>query len=148
MPVLCSSLETAEKLVELGSEGLCLARAFWPGKLSIVAPAKLDFPNILLDKDNSLAVRVPNHECCLRLIEACGGSLVGTSANVSGEKPFLDSENTGLQDFASGADYLVKGVCGSDGLPSTVVKLSADGNLTIVREGAVPPRDIKKLSFK
>ena len=115
-----------------------IADGFWPGQVSLVLPVKRAIlPEELLGRDHTLAVRVPNHECCVRLITSCGNSLVGTSANVSGTSPFVDPDDPLLLEFARKADYFVKGICGKSRLPSTILDLSRRDRISIIREGAV-----------
>lgn len=75
-----------------------------------------------------------------KIIEMAGVPLAGTSANCHG----LPAPRR-MEDVDSS---IVKRVDGTFdipasplGLPSTVVRLK-DGKLTIIREGAIPPRDV------
>ncbi|MEJ5293489.1 MAG: Sua5/YciO/YrdC/YwlC family protein, partial [Candidatus Methanosuratincola sp.] len=61
MPVLVDSLQSAEGLVELGEAGRILAKRFWPGALTIVAPLREGLPGELTGGGQKLGVRVPNH---------------------------------------------------------------------------------------
>jgi L-threonylcarbamoyladenylate synthase len=139
MPVLLSSSAEAARIVKLNDLAKLIAEKFWPGQLTLVLPI-LDtrIPRELLGSNNTLAVRVPDHECCLRLIAACGNSLIGTSANISGLPPFINPSDSGLVDFAEGADYFVLGECGGSKLASTVLDLSEDDTVSVLREGAIP----------
>ncbi|MHB1908245.1 MAG: L-threonylcarbamoyladenylate synthase [Nitrososphaerales archaeon] len=148
LPVLFSDLSQVESVVELDPLARLLAKRFWPGGLTIVCNVKQ--PSILSKtlrgSDNTLGVRIPNHECCLELIKASGGSLIGTSANISGEKPSISPDDPGIATITSSADYFVKGNCFGRG-PSTVVSTSG-GNLKILREGAIPSEEIFALLRK
>ncbi|MDI9608886.1 MAG: L-threonylcarbamoyladenylate synthase [Candidatus Verstraetearchaeota archaeon] len=86
MPVLVDSLQSAEKLVELGEAGRALAERFWPGPLTIVAPLREELPEELTGGRQKVGVRIPRHPVAISLIAASGGALVGTSANVSGRR--------------------------------------------------------------
>lgn len=142
-PVLFSTIDEAEKFVVFDKRARLLARGFWPGKLTLILPiSEIDLPSELLDRERTLAVRVPNHDCCLRLISACGNSLIGTSANFSGENPTTDPDDEGLVKFAQTADYFLKGPCGESKLASTIVDASRKGRLDVLREGAVSKEQI------
>jgi L-threonylcarbamoyladenylate synthase len=139
MPVLVSSFEIADRLTQFGEKSKLIADRFWPGKLTLILPVKESgLPEELVGKERTLAVRVPNHECCQRLISACGGALIGTSANISGESPFTNSRDPSLMDLANKADYFVSGQCGEGGLSSTIVDATRDEFILVTREGAVP----------
>src|SRR2546428_2297244 len=81
VPVLCNSSESASRLVRLSGVALRLAKEYWPGALTIVLPLRVQLPELIHQGSGTLAVRVPNSRRCLELIAACGGYLVGTSAN-------------------------------------------------------------------
>ncbi|HXQ92849.1 MAG TPA: L-threonylcarbamoyladenylate synthase [Nitrososphaerales archaeon] len=139
MPVLISNIEMGSHLVQFGEKSRLLAKHFWPGKLTLILRVKeSNLPQELIGNEGTLAIRVPNHECCLRLISICGGALIGTSANISGESPFTDSRDSSLLDLAKKADFFISGKCGEDGLSSTIVDASRDDSIRITREGAIP----------
>ena len=52
------------------------------------------YPEVLVGIGRTIAARIPDHACALRLIRSCGGSLIGTSANMSGNKSIMDQEDT------------------------------------------------------
>ncbi|MCL4519121.1 MAG: L-threonylcarbamoyladenylate synthase [Thaumarchaeota archaeon] len=143
LPVLFDGIESASKFVTFEDTALRIATKYWPGALTIVLPLReTALPELLIGAAKALAVRMPNHECCLKLISRCGGSLIGTSANISGQKPFTDSEDKELLEFAEGADYFVKGRCGSAGVSSTVIDLTDSKKPRIIREGAIASSEI------
>ena len=80
VPVLCGSVKRAAELVRLNPASLELARAHWPGALTIVGPLKAKVPPLLTQGTGTLGVRVPGLRSCIDLIDACGGWLTGTSA--------------------------------------------------------------------
>jgi L-threonylcarbamoyladenylate synthase len=63
-----------------------LARAFWPGPLSLIVDAGSDVPDEVTAGGGSIAVRVPAVRL-VRLLCAQEGPLVSTSANRTGEPP-------------------------------------------------------------
>jgi L-threonylcarbamoyladenylate synthase len=144
VPVLFSGVEEVSKFVEMDERAHSIARKFWPGQVTLVLPVtnKL-IPKELLGKEETLAVRVPNHDCCLRLISACGNALIGTSANFSGSRSFTDPDEPSLLEFAKQADYFVRGPCGKSTLPSTILDLSSPSTISIIREGAIPRKTIE-----
>ena len=142
LPVLFSRISEVSRLVELNSQATTLAKLFWPGSLTIVLPIRenVQLPRPLVGNGESLAVRIPNHECCTRLIDACGGALIGTSANVSGQAPLVDPDDPVLQEFISTADYFVRGKCGGTA-SSTIIDLTSE-KIRFLRDGAIPKEKI------
>jgi L-threonylcarbamoyladenylate synthase len=132
--VLCSSIDTAGELVELNQKALDLAKANWPGALTIVSPLRRRVPRLLNQGGSDLGVRVPAHRGCLELIGACGGWLTGTSANVSGEPPSRSAMEASNQ-LGNAVDLILDGGR-LEGKESTVVRIDR-GEVTILRTGPV-----------
>ena len=143
LPILFSSYSHAASVVKMHERARFVAERFWPGQLTLVLPVSdRRVPRELLSEDGTLAVRVPDHKCCLRLIDACGSSLIGTSANISGSGPFTDPDDPALVDFGKSADYFVSGQCGKSRLPSTILDMSNNDKILVIREGAIPIKTI------
>jgi L-threonylcarbamoyladenylate synthase len=138
IPVLCSSKSAAMKLVEMNEEALELTRRFWPGPLTIVAPLKRSLPFPLHQGGGTLGVRVPAMALCVSLIEACGGWLTGTSANLSGS-PSARTATEAARQLGNNVDLILDG--GKlEGLESTVVRAVGDG-IQVLRMGLVRVTD-------
>lgn len=89
----------------------------------------------LIANDNTLAIRVTNHEFCQRLTRKLGKPLVSTSANIAGEptpKSFKEIDDAILK----GVDYVVNlpSEKGSTAIPSTIIKVSNNSGVKIIRE--------------
>jgi L-threonylcarbamoyladenylate synthase len=132
-----ADLAAARRIARLDARARALAKAFWPGPLTIVAPiadatAVCDLARAGLD---SVAVRVPAHTVAHAVLSAFGGALVAPSANRSGRPSptrFADAvEETG---FAAAA-ALDGGDC-AVGLESTVIA-ALDGPLRLLRPGGI-----------
>jgi L-threonylcarbamoyladenylate synthase len=141
-----ADLAAAQRIARLDDRALALARAFWPGPLTIVAPiaepaAVCELARAGLD---TVAVRVPAHPLAQGLLRAFGGPLVAPSANRSGRPSptsFADAvEETG---FACAA-VLDGGPC-AVGLESTVVA-ALDGPLRLLRPGGVTREAIEAVA--
>jgi len=87
LPILGSDMECVQKIAYLNENARKIAERFWPGPLTLVVPKKQALPDIVTCGLGSVGVRIPNHKIALLLISLCGGLLVGTSANKTGEKP-------------------------------------------------------------
>lgn len=143
LPVLCENIEQAEKFVDLGELGKKLATNFWPGGLTIIAKSiSKDIPQEITGNTGCIGVRVPNHECALKIISLCGGSLIATSANISGSKTLETPEEID-QIFEKKYDVLIYGGKRPSGVQSTVVDVT-DGTVKIIREGAILTNKLKK----
>ena len=114
-----------------------LARAFWPGPLTIVVRAKPSVPEVVTAGTGKVGVRVPAHPFALKLLERVG-PLAVTSANVSrGKSPKSPEEVTVKADL-----MIDMGPVGGE--PSTVVDVS-EGELVILREGPIKREELEKV---
>lgn len=59
----------------------CLARAFWPGPLTLVVPKAPHVPDVTTAGLDAVAVRVPDHPVALALLVAAGIPVAAPSAN-------------------------------------------------------------------
>jgi len=77
------------------------------------------------------------------LLRQCGGSLVATSANLSGEKDAVTAAQV-ISALGSRVDVLLDGGPAQRRRPSTVVKCDGE-NWSILREGAIRRTTILRL---
>ena len=140
-----ADLATAARIAALDDRGYALARAFWPGPLTIVAPVKdpaavCDLARAGLD---TMAIRVPAHPLSRAVLAAFGGPVVAPSANRSGRPSpttYADAvSETGDKDAAA----LDGGPC-AVGLESTVVSV-LDGQARLLRPGAVTRLQLQQI---
>ncbi|HEX4742626.1 MAG TPA: L-threonylcarbamoyladenylate synthase [Caulobacteraceae bacterium] len=130
-------LETGRRIARFDARAERLARAFWPGPLTLVLPigereAVCDLARAGLD---TVAVRAPDHPLARETLRRFGRPVVAPSANRSGRPSpttFVDAmEETG-EAAAAGLDG---GPC-RVGVESTVVAL-LEGPARLLRPGAV-----------
>ena len=90
-------------------------------------------PN-LVNKDGSVGIRIVKDVFCKELIKLFGKPIVSTSSNISGYPSPVFFEDIDIQ-IKSGVDYIVQHR--QDDLtpswPSTVIKLSTEGHIQIIR---------------
>ncbi|MDB5457685.1 MAG: translation factor Sua5 [Caulobacter sp.] len=132
-----SSLEAAQAIAVLDDRALALARAFWPGPLTLVAPirdpaAVCDLARAGLD---TVAVRVPGHPLSRAVLAAFGGAVVAPSANRSG-RPSPTTHADAVDETGAFAALALDGGACAVGLESTVVAV-LDGPPRLLRPGAV-----------
>jgi L-threonylcarbamoyladenylate synthase len=134
IPLMCDSLETASKLVVLSPRAVEVARRFWPGALTIVAPLAARLPFLIHQGSGTLGVRVSGSSLCRELVAMCGGVLTGTSANVSGRGPCRTAAEA-ERAIGSAVDLILDGgrLASAE---STVVRVT-DAGIEVLRQGAV-----------
>lgn len=100
-----------------------LARAFWPGPLTMILPKTQEVPYETTGGLDTVAVRMPSHPVARRLISYGGGYVAAPSANLSG-RPSPTSARYVKEDMGGRIDVIIDGGDGEIGLESTIVDLT------------------------
>jgi L-threonylcarbamoyladenylate synthase len=134
IPLMCDSFETASRMVNFSPRAEEIARRFWPGALTIVAPSSALLPFMIHQGTGTLGVRVPGSALCRKLVALCGGVLTGTSANLSGRGPCRTPEEA-VHALGAVVDMILDGgrLASAE---STVVRVTGEG-IEVLRQGAV-----------
>ncbi|MCL2287138.1 MAG: L-threonylcarbamoyladenylate synthase [Firmicutes bacterium] len=137
-----ANLEQFLELVEPPPEyALALAKAYWPGPLTLIAKKKYHLPSWVgghpQNSTNTVGVRVPNHPAALAFLEAVGSPIAAPSANKSG-RPSPTSAKHVTDDFSATGeiDIVLDGNISNVGLESTVVDVTGQTPV-ILRPGAI-----------
>lgn len=146
--LLLADAEQAEAIGELSGAATALARAFWPGGLTLVVPRRADVPLPAALTGGALApgaiptvgLRVPDHDAPRALARALG-PLPTTSANRSGE-PELPDASAIEGAFGDALDLILDGGPAPGGPASTVVDCTGT-EPAIRRAGAVAAERIE-----
>lgn len=131
-----SSLDQLERLFQapIDAQVYALAKAFWPGPLTIVHSKQAEVPDLITSGLPTLAVRMPSHPIALELIQKAGTPVAAPSANRFGCLSPTQAAHVIKQDM--NPEYLLDGGSTDLGIESTVVSVSAQG-VRILRYGAV-----------
>lgn len=115
-----------------------LARAFWPGPLTLVVPTGPDCTVSELARAglDSVALRVPAHPLALDLLRAVRRPIVAPSANRSGRVSPTEAAHV-LGDLDGRIDALLDGGPTTVGVESTIVACLGGGP-RLLRPGGVP----------
>lgn len=140
MPVFVSGLEMAQRIARVDHRARLLAARFWPGALTLVLPKAPDFRSEALAGGNSVALRVPDNDLLLRVLEKLDQPLTGTSANRSGGPDPVSAEEVRRQ-LDDEIDFLLDAGPCKVGVSSTIVDCTA-GEPRILRQGAIAAEDV------
>jgi len=124
-----------------------LARAFWPGPLTLVLPGGSGrLPDLLRGPEGGIAVRWTSHSGIARLVAALAAPLTSTSANIPGSQPAPGAAAI-VRDFqaavAAGQLLVLDGGVLGNRPPSTVVDCTQP-DARMVREGAVTLAELRR----
>ena len=106
-----------------------------PIPATIIYDNPKNISKILIADDNTLAVRIPEHEFCNKLLSIFGKPIVSTSANLSGqETPLSFSEIT--KSILEGVDHVVNLQKEKKALnmPSKIFKVGSNGEILTIRK--------------
>lgn len=99
-----------------------LTDRFWPGGLTLIVESRGLLP-VLTAGGPTVGVRIPNNPLLLDILQAFGGPLAITSANLSGEPPATAAQNINAT-LATRIDKVVDGGETPGPVPSTVYDIS------------------------
>jgi L-threonylcarbamoyladenylate synthase len=143
LPILVNSIEQAVTLVrDVPDAFLLLAHKFWPGALTLVVEATHRLPLKVTGNTGRVALRWPNSRITGALIDAAGGPVTGTSANLSGFPSCTNAQQI-VKQLGNRLPLILDGGDTGGALASTIVRVDGD-DWGIVREGAVAEGEIQK----
>jgi L-threonylcarbamoyladenylate synthase len=130
-------LPAAQSLTEFDEASLQLARAFWPGPLTLVLPLKAGtaLSELVTAGLPSVALRVPAHPVAQALLVEFGGPVAAPSANPSGQISPTTAGHV-LDGLSGRIDAVVDGGACPVGLESTIVR-AVGGRVAILRHGGL-----------
>lgn len=136
VPVLVGKVETADGIATFAGEAAvaahAIARACWPGPLTVLAKAQPSLP-WNCTPDGVVAIRMPLHPWTLEIVRALGPTAC-VPAHAAGEEPFtsIDAVVEALGETVS--TFLDGGPCLPDQSSSIIDVTGSDA--VLVREGA------------
>ena len=140
-------LANAEQIVDwardIPREAIALARAFWPGPLTLILKKEEGVPDIVTGGQDTVGLRVPNHPVALELLRAFGGGVAAPSANRFGRISPTTAEHV-RQELGERVPLILEGGPCQVGLESTILDLSRDVPV-ILRPGAIGVDDIARV---
>ena len=84
---ICSDLAEISRYAQVSNYAFKLLRRLLPGPYTFVMEANSVVPDLLLTKQRTVGIRMPNNKICLAIVKELGHPIVTTSANLSGEDP-------------------------------------------------------------
>ena len=136
LPLIAADVEQiARGIGPLPPMARLLARAFWPGPLTVLLEAPATLAAAVTGGTGRVGVRVPAHHVARAVCLACASPLTATSANISGEPAPGDPDEV-ERTVGMRIDLLLDAGRTPGGLPSTIVDVTGSFP-RLVRAGAV-----------
>ena len=136
--------ESVSQWAEAPAAAQALARAFWPGPLTLALPRKRTAAARQCAAGlATICLRAPAHPLARAVLARCGGALAAPSANRFGGVSPTGAAHVAA-DFADIEELLILdgGAC-ANGIESTIVDLSGDSP-ALLRPGAITVARIEK----
>lgn len=132
--ILVNDVDMIKRYVNYPSEKLLFYLNQQQRPTTCIFQKAFNLPDILVNEDGTIAIRIVNDVFCKMLISELKKPLVSTSANISGEA-FPANFLAVSDEIKNGVDYIVqhrqKDLSESD--PSSIIKLSESGEIEKIR---------------
>lgn len=139
-----ADIESLYKVADnVPEKGLKLAKAFWPGPLTLIFKKKDIVPFSTTGGLDTVAVRMPEHDVARELIRQSGVLVAAPSANTSGRPSPTKAEHV-MEDLNGRIDMIIDGGSVGIGIESTIVDVSADIPV-ILRPGYITKDMLEKV---
>lgn len=127
----------------ISSSALKLAKAFWPGPLTLVVKKSTRVSNIVTSGLDTVAVRMPNHQIALDLIEKSDTPIAAPSANLFGRTSPTDAWHV-VEDLDGRIEVIIDAGKTVVGVESTVVDTTSKP-FKLLRAGGVTLEDLRSI---
>lgn len=87
---ICSDLSDIARYAKVSNYQYKVMKRLLPGAYTFVLPASSTVPDLLVTKQKTVGIRIPDNPICLAIVGQLGHPIITTSANRSGEDPIGD----------------------------------------------------------
>ena len=140
-PFMVSKIEQIEKIAVLQQRDYQLIKKWFPGAMTFLFLKTNDVKDTVTNGFQTIAIRMPDDEFILELIDKVGAPLLVTSANLSGGENTSTTEEV-LQQLEGRIEAIVVGQSGGK-QPSTIID-ATDKELKVIRQGAITLEEVEK----
>jgi len=129
---ICSSLKDVSQYCFLSNSAYRLMKKCLPGPYTFVLPAMKIVPKIMMSKQKTVGIRVPENKICQQIVNTLGNPILTTSATI--EEDFYLSEAFEVEDrLGNQIDLIIDGEPITPA-PSSVISLIGD-EAVVIRTG-------------
>jgi len=84
---ICPNLSEVARYARVSNTAFKILKKYLPGPYTFILEATRDVPDLLLTRQKTVGIRIPDNRICLDIVQMLGNPIVTTSANLSGEDP-------------------------------------------------------------
>lgn len=128
---------------DIPPEADVLAKAFWPGPLTMVFKRGPRARDVVTGGQDTIALRVPAHPLAQALLDKFGGGIAAPSANRFGKVSPTTAEHV-RADLGGDVDFILDGGPSQIGVESTIVDLSGDAP-ALLRPGGIGKEELERV---
>ncbi len=128
---ICSDMTQVSEYAQVSNSAFKLMKRLLPGPFTFILQASRQVPKVMVTKQHTVGIRVPDNDICLELVSGLGNPLVNTSASISLDEVVSNPESI-QEEFHLIDLMLTAGMLKSD--PSTIIDFTGDEPI-LVRQG-------------
>lgn len=136
--------ELRDVAAEIPEKAQALAKAYWPGPMTLVLPKMERIPDLATSGLPTVAVRFPNHPVAQKIIRLSGVPLAAPSANLFQHVSPTTAAHVAEQ-LGNVIDGIVDGGSCEVGVESTIIAFP-NGEPVILRPGGITPEMVKEIA--
>ena len=87
---ICPNLAEVAHYARVSNMAFKILKRYLPGPYTFVLEATREVPDLLMTRQKTVGIRIPDNRICLDIVQLLGNPIVTTSANLSGEEPTGD----------------------------------------------------------
>lgn len=87
---ICSTISEISNYARVSNSAFKILKRYLPGPYTFILEATRNVPDLLLTRQKTVGIRIPDNRICLEIVTQLGNPLITTSANLSGEDPVGD----------------------------------------------------------
>ncbi|MRR55306.1 MAG: threonylcarbamoyl-AMP synthase [Deltaproteobacteria bacterium] len=129
---ICSDLSDIARYAKVSNYQYKVMKRLLPGAFTFVLNSTNIVPGLLVTKQKTVGIRIPDNKICLAIVQALGHPIITTSANRSGEEPIGDPSIVD-QELGKQVDLVVSGGILSAAVSSVVSLI--DDTPVVLRRG-------------
>ncbi len=87
---ICADLSEVARYAKVSNYAFRILKRYLPGPYTFVLDASSVVPDLLVTRQKTVGIRIPDNRICLAIVRELGHPIITTSANRSGDEPIGD----------------------------------------------------------